>query len=136
MIIRIITTTTTTTTIITTIITTSTTTTTPTTTTTTTTADDDIEKNCKHPGFNPDPNYPRDCTIYYSCRPDPVWDGHWIVTKCNCGPGLAFDPILEVCTWPDTMEECDYMDSKARFFRTLLSNEVNIVDECTARQLY
>ena len=56
------------------------TTTTPMVTTTTST---DPNKICNHPGLNPDPHNPRDCGIYYSCKPAPNYPG-----KCVSGCGV------------------------------------------------
>ena len=61
--------------------------------------------NCQYEGLYPDPSNPRDCSLYYSCEKND--DGSWEITECHCDENLAFDPMLEICTWADTVEDCD-----------------------------
>ena len=103
---------------------TSTSTTTTTTASTTTSEEPQV---CQHPGLNPDPTIPRDCSIYFACKPAPNYPDHWLITQCNCPDGLAFDPDLEVCTWPSTLDDCKSL-MKATFEVGLRDHE-----DCTAR---
>lgn len=106
----------------------STTTTKRTTTVKTTTTIDPSQLICKHPGLNPDPNVPRDCNIYYFCKPAPNYPDHWLVTKCHCEEELAFDPELEVCTWPSTLDDCPSRVVPWAFFQS--------DEDCTARNIF
>ena len=134
---------TTTTTTTTTITTTTTSTTTSTTTATTSMDENDI---CKKPGLNPDPHHPRNCNIYFSCRPAPDYPGHWLITECHCKDGLAFDPEIEVCSWPDSIDDCSpnemyYFLPQDRAAEKLFSKsaalelDINSPDECIARHV-
>lgn len=110
-----------------------TTTTTTTTTTTRTTGSTTMDPNdiCQHPGLNPDPSFPRDCSIYYSCKPAPNYPDHWLITQCHCDEGLAFDPLIEVCTWPSSLEDCP-----SRGIFSLISGDTKKSDdECIARMV-
>ena len=49
----------------------------------TTTTSSDPNKICNHPGLNPDPHNPRDCGVYYSCKPAPNYPG-------KCFPVVEF----------------------------------------------
>ena len=97
------------------------------TTTTSTTTTTEEPQVCQHPGLNPDPSFPRDCSIYFACKPAPNYPDHWLITQCNCPDGLAFDPDLEVCTWPSTLDDCKSL-MKATFEVGLKDHE-----DCTAR---
>jgi len=103
----------------------------PTTTTPmiTTTTSSDPNKICNHPGLNPDPHNPRDCGVYYSCKPAPNYPGHWLITECHCDQGLAFDPLLEVCTWPSSLDDCP--NNGPSYFRLKIVGKSD--DECIAR---
>eukprot|EP00095_Tigriopus_kingsejongensis_P010971 maker-scaffold270_size230592-snap-gene-1.18 protein:Tk10971 transcript:maker-scaffold270_size230592-snap-gene-1.18-mRNA-1 annotation:"hypothetical protein DAPPUDRAFT_232075" len=82
---------------------------------------------CDHVGLNPIEG--EKCTNhYFECKLDgsqwvikdgtcqqglffnPIFcevsnDG-WAVTECRCDDGLAFDPWIEVCSWPDLVDDC------------------------------
>ena len=101
---------------------------------------------CKKPGLNPDPHHPRNCNIYYSCRPAPNYPGHWLITECHCKDGLAFDPEIEVCSWPDSIDDCSpnemyYFLPQDRAAEKLFSKsaalelDINSPDECIARHV-
>lgn len=54
------------------------------------------------------PNCPRlfgtyadqeDCGVFWKCD-------NGISDRYNCGPGLAYDTVMHVCTWADQVEEC------------------------------
>ena len=49
----------------------------------TTTTSSDPNQICNHPGLNPDPHNPRDCGVYYSCKPAPNYPG-------KCFPVVEF----------------------------------------------
>ena len=99
---------------------------------------------CKKPGLNPDPHHPRNCNIYFSCRPAPNYPGHWLITECHCKEGLAFDPEIEVCSWPDSIDDCP--NEKMYYFLpqqggaaekmfSKSSSDINSPDECIARHV-
>ena len=70
----------------------------PTTTTPmiTTTTSSDPNKICNHPGLNPDPHNPRDCGVYYSCKPAPNYPG-----KCVSGCGI----LCKVHIWAGNLAD-------------------------------
>ena len=55
---------------------------------------------CRKEGLNPDSD---DCGVYYYCEKE---GGGWSLTSCHCSHDLVFDPLLEVCTWPDSVPGC------------------------------
>jgi len=60
---------------------------------------------CKKEGLNPDIGSPRDCGLYFHCSWSSWW-GTWIITSCHCSHDLAFDPMLDVCTWAESVPGC------------------------------
>ena len=87
--------------------------------------------NNKISDFNPDPHHPRDCGIYYSCRPAPNYPDHWLITLCHCDQGLAYDPDIEVCTWPDSVDDCPNRSKFYIWHQTYSS--IKSPDECIAK---
>jgi hypothetical protein len=55
--------------------------------------------------------------------------GHWLITECHCDQGLAFDPLLEVCTWPSSLDDCP--NNGPSYFRLKIVGKSD--DECIAR---
>ena len=104
----------------------STTTTTDSTTSTSAIPNSDI---CQKPGLNPDPSVPRNCSIYYHCE---MVDGSWVVTVCQCPDGLAYDPLIEICSWPRPDQEC--ADKKSMYYVIdQVTSNIRQSNKCTAR---
>ena len=56
---------------------------------------------CPGPGTHPSP---ASCQPYYTCMPGA--DGGWVIMPGSCGDGLAFNPALGACDWPDNVPGC------------------------------
>ena len=48
---------------------------------------------------------PVDCHDYYICAD--MGGGQWDVKHFECGPGLAFNPELLICDWPEHVPGCE-----------------------------